>query len=129
LEGSPFLLHVSVFLDPLHDSIHDLLLRARAASPCLLFFDEFDSLAPRRGHDSTGVSDRVVNQLLTALDGFEPLAEGIHVLAATSRPDLVDPALLRPGRFDKCVYCPFPDASARDVILGSLGRRVGVTGQ
>lgn len=70
--------------------------RARNARPCVLFFDEFDSIAPRRGHDSTGVTDRVVNQLLTELDGVEEL-KGVVVVAATSRPDLIDPALLRSG--------------------------------
>jgi len=64
-------------------------------------------LAPRRGHDSTGVTDRVVNQLLTQLDGVEGL-DGVFILAATSRPGLIDPALLRPGRLDKCIYCPMP---------------------
>ena len=82
--------------------------RAQSAKPCILFFDEFDSLAPRRGHDSTGVTDRVVNQLLTQLDGVEGL-DGVYVLAATSRPDLIDPALLRPGRLDKCLYCGIPN--------------------
>lgn len=82
--------------------------RAQSAKPCILFFDEFDSLAPRRGHDSTGVTDRVVNQLLTQLDGVEGL-DGVYVLAATSRPDLIDPALLRPGRLDKCLYCGIPE--------------------
>ena len=82
--------------------------RAQSASPCILFFDEFDALAPKRGHDNTGVTDRVVNQLLTQLDGVEKL-ENVFILAATSRPDLIDPALLRPGRLDKCVYCPMPD--------------------
>ena len=75
--------------------------RAQCAKPCVLFFDEFESIAPRRGHDSTGVTDRVVNQLLTQMDGVEGL-DGVYVLAATSRPDLIDPALLRPGMvFDK----------------------------
>lgn len=63
----------------------------------------------RRGHDSTGVTDRVVNQLLTELDGVEGQEAGLWVLAATSRPDLIDPALLRPGRFDVSVRCPLPD--------------------
>lgn len=63
----------------------------------------------RRGADSTGVTDRVVNQLLTQLDGVEGLSEGIFILAATSRPDLVDPALLRPGRIDKILHCPMPN--------------------
>ena len=82
--------------------------RAQSAKPCILFFDEFDSLAPRRGHDSTGVTDRVVNQLLTQLDGVEGL-DGVYILGATSRPDLIDPALLRPGRLDKSLYCGMPD--------------------
>ena len=63
----------------------------------------------RRGHDSTGVTDRVVNQLLTQLDGVEGL-DGVYVIGATSRPDLIDPALLRPGRLDKCLFCPIPGA-------------------
>jgi len=62
----------------------------------------------RRGHDSTGVTDRVVNQLLTQLDGVED-REGVAIVAASSRPDLLDPALLRPGRLDKCLHCPLPN--------------------
>jgi peroxin-1 len=86
--------------------------RAQAAKPCILFFDEFDSIAPKRGHDSTGVTDRVVNQLLTQMDGAEGL-DGVYVLAATSRPDLIDPALLRPGRLDKSLLCDMPDEQER----------------
>ena len=74
-----------------------------------MFFDEFEALAPRRGRDSTGVTDRVVNQLLTQLDGIEPL-QGVALLAATNRPELVDPALLRPGRIDTQLFCPPPNA-------------------
>ena len=100
--------------------------RAAAAAPCVLLFDEFESLAPRRGADSTGVTDRVVNQLLTELDGATGLT-GVVVLAATSRPDLVDPALLRPGRLDRSVYCgPPADAAARASILAALARRAGL---
>ena len=100
--------------------------RAAAASPCVLLFDEFESLAPRRGADSTGVTDRVVNQLLTELDGATGLT-GVVVLAATSRPDLVDPALLRPGRLDRSVYCgPPADAPTRLAILTALARRAGL---
>lgn len=93
--------------------------RARSAKPCVLFFDEFDSLAPRRGHDSTGVTDRVVNQLLTELDGVEGL-HGVTVIAATSRPELLDPALLRSGRLDRLVECTLPDAKARLQIFENL---------
>ncbi|ERS95765.1 hypothetical protein HMPREF1624_07840 [Sporothrix schenckii ATCC 58251] len=103
-------------------SVRDLFERAQAAKPCVLFFDEFDSIAPKRGHDSTGVTDRVVNQLLTQMDGAEGLS-GVYVLAATSRPDLIDPALLRPGRLDKSLLCGFPDAADRLDIFRALGNK------
>lgn len=106
-------------------SVRDLFERAQAAKPCVLFFDEFDSIAPKRGHDSTGVTDRVVNQMLTQMDGAEGL-EGVYVLAATSRPDLIDPALLRPGRLDKSLLCDMPDASERLSILRALARKLHV---
>lgn len=93
-------------------SVRDLFDRAQAAKPCVLFFDEFDAIAPKRGHDSTGVTDRVVNQLLTQMDGAEGL-DGVYVLAATSRPDLIDAALLRPGRLDKSLLCGMPDGRER----------------
>lgn len=108
-------------------AVRDLFERAQAAAPSILFFDEFDSIAPPRGHDSTGVTDRVVNQLLTQLDGVETL-QGVYVLAATSRPDLVDPALLRPGRLDKLVYCGFPGVEDREEILRVLSRQLVLDG-
>lgn len=89
-------------------NIREIFERASAAKPCVLFFDEFDSIAPKRGHDSTGVTDRIVNQLLTQMDGAEGL-DGVYVIGATSRPDLIDSALLRPGRLDKSVLCDLPD--------------------
>lgn len=103
-------------------SVRDLFERAQAAKPCVLFFDEFDSIAPKRGHDSTGVTDRVVNQLLTLMDGAEGLS-GVYVLAATSRPDLIDPALLRPGRLDKSILCGFPDLGERVDIIRAIGKK------
>ena len=103
-------------------SVRDLFERAQAAKPCVLFFDEFDSIAPKRGHDSTGVTDRVVNQLLTLMDGAEGLS-GVYVLAATSRPDLIDPALLRPGRLDKSILCDFPNLEERVDIIRAVGRK------
>ncbi|KAJ1991883.1 Peroxisome biosynthesis protein pex1 [Dimargaris cristalligena] len=102
-------------------SVRDLFKRATAAKPCVLFFDELDSVAPRRGHDNTGVTDRVVNQFLTEMDGAEGLS-GVYVLAATSRPDLIDPALLRPGRLDKALFCNLPDRSERLDILTKVAR-------
>jgi len=104
-------------------SVRDLFERAQAARPCVLFFDEFDSIAPKRGHDSTGVTDRVVNQLLTQMDGAEGL-QGVYVLAATSRPDLIDPALLRPGRLDKALLCDFPGVEDRLDIIRALATKV-----
>ncbi|KAF2265650.1 AAA-domain-containing protein [Lojkania enalia] len=104
-------------------SVRDLFERAEAARPCVLFFDEFDSIAPKRGHDSTGVTDRVVNQLLTQMDGAEGLS-GVYVLAATSRPDLIDPALLRPGRLDKSLICDMPVLEERIDILKAVTRKL-----
>lgn len=104
-------------------SVRELFERAQAAKPCILFFDEFDSIAPKRGHDSTGVTDRVVNQMLTQMDGAEGL-DGVYVLAATSRPDLIDSALLRPGRLDKSVICDMPNLEDRLDILESITRNM-----
>lgn len=104
-------------------AVRDLFSRASAAAPCILFFDEFESIAPQRGHDSTGVTDRVVNQLLTQLDGVESL-KGVAILAATSRPDLVDKALLRPGRLDKCLLCKLPGETERYQILKAQTRKM-----
>ncbi|KAF3930823.1 hypothetical protein ABW19_dt0200350 [Dactylella cylindrospora] len=106
-------------------SVRDLFERAQAAKPCVLFFDEFDSIAPKRGHDSTGVTDRVVNQMLTQMDGAEGL-DGVYVLAATSRPDLIDPALLRPGRLDKSLLCDLPNHEDRVDILRALSLKLRI---
>lgn len=107
-------------------SVRDLFERAQAARPCVLFFDEFDSIAPKRGHDSTGVTDRVVNQMLTQMDGAEGL-EGVYVLAATSRPDLIDPALLRPGRLDKSLLCDMPNKQDRLEIMQACARKIAMS--
>jgi transitional endoplasmic reticulum ATPase len=92
--------------------------KARTAAPAIIFFDEIDSLAPRRGagYADSGVTERVISQLLTELDGLEEL-RNVVVLAATNRPDIIDPALLRPGRFDRLIYVPPPDLEARKEIL------------
>ncbi|KAI9622059.1 hypothetical protein KEM48_007368 [Puccinia striiformis f. sp. tritici PST-130] len=108
-------------------SVRELFERAQVAKPCVLFFDEFESIAPKRGHDSTGVTDRVVNQLLTQMDGAEGL-EGVYVLAATSRPDLIDPALLRPGRLDKSLLCSMPTVAERHDILKAVSRALPLDG-
>ncbi|KAM9574531.1 peroxisomal ATPase PEX1 isoform 3-T3 [Guaruba guarouba] len=116
---------LSKYIGASEQAVRDIFDRAQAAKPCIVFFDEFDSIAPRRGHDNTGVTDRVVNQLLTQLDGVEGL-QGVYVLAATSRPDLIDPALLRPGRLDKCLYCPPPDQNSRYEILKALSHSLSL---
>uniref|UniRef100_A0A182WG08 Peroxisomal ATPase PEX1 n=1 Tax=Anopheles minimus TaxID=112268 RepID=A0A182WG08_9DIPT len=107
------------------ENVRNLFDRARSAKPCVLFFDEFDSLAPRRGHDSTGVTDRVVNQLLTELDGVEGL-QGVTVIGATSRPELLDPALLRSGRIDRLVECTLPGVTARLEIFTNHGKSLSL---
>ncbi|HEY4672997.1 MAG TPA: CDC48 family AAA ATPase, partial [Nitrososphaerales archaeon] len=97
--------------------VREVFRRARQASPCVIFFDEIDSLAPVRGLGGDSmVTERVVSQLLTELDGILSLA-GVVVLAATNRIDMVDPALLRAGRFDKLLYIPLPDKAARYQVL------------
>jgi transitional endoplasmic reticulum ATPase len=97
--------------------IREVFRRARQASPCVIFFDEVDALAPTRGMGGDSmVTERVVSQLLTELDGVQSL-QGVVVLAATNRIDIVDTALLRAGRFDKLIQIPLPDKSARKEIL------------
>lgn len=110
-------------------NVRQLLERARSAAPSILFLDEFDSLAPRRGSDNTGVTDRVVNQLLTYLDGVETMLEGVFLVAATSRPDKIDPALLRPGRLDQHIYVGYPDSSVelRDILVKMMAQRQTAT--
>ena len=97
--------------------IREIFKRARQSAPCVIFFDEIDSIAPIRGAGGeTVVTERVVSQLLTELDGMENM-HGVVVLAATNRADMIDPALLRPGRFDKIIQIPLPDKESRQRIL------------
>jgi len=94
-------------------AVREIFKKARQVSPCIIFFDEIDALAPRRGLSSDShVSERVVNQLLTEIDGLEDLHD-VVVIAATNRPDIVDTALLRPGRFDRMILTPVPDEITR----------------
>ncbi|WP_344871457.1 AAA family ATPase [Allokutzneria multivorans] len=103
-------------------AVRELFRRAAEASPAMLFLDEVDALAPRRGQSSdSGVGDRVVAALLTEMDGVEPLND-VVVVGATNRPELIDPALLRPGRLERLVYVPPPDADARTEILKSAAK-------
>ncbi|CAM3869366.1 AAA family ATPase [Smaragdicoccus niigatensis] len=105
-------------------AVRELFARARDSAPSLVFLDEVDALAPRRGGSvDSGVGDRVVAALLTELDGVEPLRD-VVVVGATNRPDIIDPALLRPGRLERLVYVPPPDADARVAILSTAARSV-----
>uniref|UniRef100_A0A158Q7V3 AAA domain-containing protein n=1 Tax=Elaeophora elaphi TaxID=1147741 RepID=A0A158Q7V3_9BILA len=112
---------LSKFIGESEENIRKIFECARVRSPCLIFFDEFDSLGPKRGESDSGVTDRVVNQLLTELDGVEGL-DGVYVIAATNRIDLIDGSLLRPGRFDYIVKCDLPREEERKCILEVLCR-------
>jgi len=97
--------------------VREVFRKARQAAPCIVFFDEIDSIVPPRGRDlGSNVTERVVSQILTELDGLESLKD-VVVIAATNRPDMVDPALMRPGRIDRILYIPNPDKDARESIL------------
>ena len=105
-------------------AVRELFRRAREAAPTLVFLDEVDALAPTRGQSTDGgTTDRVVAALLTELDGVESLHD-VVVIGATNRPDLIDPALLRPGRLERLVYVPPPDAAARTAILTAAVKHV-----
>jgi transitional endoplasmic reticulum ATPase len=99
-------------------AVREVFSKARQVAPCIVFIDEIDSIAPRRGQHmgDSGVGDRVVNQLLSELDGVEGL-EGVTIIAATNRPDMIDPAVLRPGRIDRHVFIPTPGQEARKEIF------------
>jgi transitional endoplasmic reticulum ATPase len=108
---------ISKWVGESEKGIREVFKRAKAASPCIIFFDEFDSIAPSRGYGGdAGVTQRVISQLLAEMDGIEEL-KGVIVLAATNRRDLIDPALLRTGRFDFLINIPHPDEEARKKIL------------
>jgi transitional endoplasmic reticulum ATPase len=97
--------------------VREVFRKARQAAPCIVFFDEIDSIVPPRGRDlGSNVTERVVSQILTELDGLDSLKD-VVVVAATNRPDMVDPALMRPGRIDRILYIPNPDKEAREAIL------------
>jgi transitional endoplasmic reticulum ATPase len=98
-------------------AVRETFRKARQAAPCVIFLDEIDAITPMRGKSSdSGVTERVISQILTEMDGLEPL-HSVVVIAATNRPDMIDPALLRPGRFDRLVLIPPPDLEARKEIL------------
>lgn len=114
---------LSMWIGESERGVREVFRKARQAAPCIIFFDEIDAVAPRRGGGDAQVTERVVAQLLTELDGIEDL-KGVVVLAATNRIDRLDPALLRPGRLEFHVELPTPDAAARRAILKVQTRRM-----
>ena len=115
---------LSKWLGDSEKAVQSLFKRARSSAPCIIFFDEIDALATRRGTSSSGVNDRVLSQLLTEIDGIQSSSslsltdrQDVIVVAATNRPDMLDEALLRPGRFDRKIYVPPPDDKSREQII------------
>ncbi|XP_015692281.2 peroxisome biogenesis protein 6 [Oryza brachyantha] len=117
---------INMYVGESEKNVRDIFEKARSARPCVIFFDELDSLAPARGSssDSAGVMDRVVSQLLVEIDGLSDNSQDLFIIGATNRPDLLDSALLRPGRFDKLLYVGVnSDASYRERILKAQTRK------
>merc|ERR1712020_585657 len=109
-------------------NVRDIFDKARSAAPCVLFFDELDSIAKARGGgggDAGGAADRVINQVLTEMDGMGA-KKNVFIIGATNRPDIIDPAILRPGRLDQLIYIPLPDEASRVSILKSNLRKTPV---
>jgi transitional endoplasmic reticulum ATPase len=108
-------------------NVRDIFAKARAAAPCVLFFDELDSIAVKRGSNSgdSGGSDRVINQLLTEMDGIGA-KKNVFIIGATNRPDILDPAITRPGRLDQLIYIPMPDLESRLSILKANLRKTPI---
>ncbi len=109
---------ISKWVGESEKGVREIFRKARQAAPCIVFFDELDAVAPRRGRSEgdAHVTERVISQMLTEMDGLEDL-KGVVVIGATNRPDIIDEALLRPGRFDRILEVPFPDKEARREIL------------
>ncbi|PFX28237.1 peroxisome assembly factor 2-like [Stylophora pistillata] len=119
---------INMYVGQSEQNVREVFSRAQSARPCVIFFDELDSLAPNRGRsgDSGGVMDRVVSQLLAELDGLHKACD-VFVIGATNRPDLLDPALLRPGRFDKLLYLGVSeDRGSQLNILKALTRKFNI---
>src|ERR671938_777219 len=109
---------ISKWVGESEKGVREIFRKARQAAPCIVFFDELDAVAPRRGRSEgdAHVTERMISQMLTEMDGLEDL-KGVVVIGATNRPDIIDEALLRPGRFDRILEVPFPDKKARKDIL------------
>jgi ribosome biogenesis ATPase len=107
-------------------AVRQVFMRARSSIPCVIFFDELDALVPRRDDTLSEASARVVNTLLTELDGLGSARQGIYVIAATNRPDIIDPAMLRPGRLETLLFVNLPSPTERVDILQTLVRNLAI---
>ncbi|RYH28589.1 AAA family ATPase [archaeon] len=123
---------LNMYVGESESRVRQVFARARASAPCMIFFDELDALVPKRSSgwgggegSSNGVAERVVNQLLTELDGLESRKD-VYIIGATNRLELIDEAMLRPGRLGNLLYVPLPTASERVSILNALVRKVSV---
>ncbi|CDP12653.1 unnamed protein product [Coffea canephora] len=120
---------LSMWFGEAEANVRDLFDKARQSAPCVLFFDELDSIATQRGSsvgDAGGAADRVLNQLLTEMDGMNA-KKTVFIIGATNRPDIIDPALLRPGRLDQLIYIPLPDEGSRHQIFKACLRKSPVS--
>ena len=108
---------ISKWVGESEKGVREVFRKARQAAPCVIFFDELDAVAPKRGSEGDAhVTERVISQMLTEMDGLEDL-KGVVVIGATNRPDMIDEALLRPGRFDRMLEVPAPDKESRKQIF------------
>lgn len=110
-------------------SVQEIFDKSRQSAPCVLFFDELDSIATQHGNsvgDAGGAADRVLNQLLTEMDGMTA-KKTVFIIGATNRPDIIDPALLRPGRLDQLIFIPLPDENSRLQIFKACLRKSPVS--
>lgn len=118
---------LSIWVGESEKGVRKIFRKARQVAPCIIFFDEFDALAPKRGGQvGSNYSEKIVNQLLTEIDGVEALKD-VVIIAATNRPDLIDPALLRSGRIDKLIMVPAPDEKSREQILKVITKKVKIS--
>lgn len=119
---------LSMWFGEAESNVRDIFDKARAAAPCVLFFDELDSIARQRGGgggDAGGAADRVINQMLTEMDGMGA-KKNVFIIGATNRPDIIDSAVMRPGRLDQLIYIPLPDEDSRMAILQAVLKRTPV---
>lgn len=106
-------------------AVRDIFEKALSVSPSIIFFDEFESIVPKRSANNTGVNDRIVNQFLCYLDGVSAIS-GVYIIAASSRPDLIDPAVLRPGRLDAHLFLDYPQQEERKELIQLFRKSINI---